>query len=78
MYGQEEHHVLEGKDIQKTMIFPFLKMLENQCNGITVRVIHKQLWEIYIADQSKEQFISNAESLLKPLKRLEENVNVLQ
>ena len=78
VYGQEEQHVLEGKDIQKTMIFPFLKMLENQCNGITVREIHKKLWEIYIAERTKEPFISNAESLLKPLKRAEENVNVLQ
>ena len=78
VYGQEEQHVLEGKDIQKTMIFPFLKMLENQCNGITVREIHKKLWEIYIAERTKEPFISNAESLLKPLKRTEENVNVLQ
>ena len=78
VYGQEEQHVLEGKDIQKTMIFPFLKMLENQCKGITVREIHKKLWEIYIAERTKEPFISNAESLLKPLKRAEENVNVLQ
>lgn len=78
VYGQEEQHVLEGKDIQKTMIFPFLKMLENQCNGITVSEIHKKLWEIYTAERSKEPFISNAESILKPLKRAEENVNVLQ
>lgn len=78
VYGQEEQHVLEGKDIQKTMIFPFLKMLENQCNGITVREIHKKLWKIYIAKRSQESFISNAESLLKSLKRAEENVNVLQ
>lgn len=78
VYGQEEHHVLEGKDIRKTMIFPFLKMLESQCNGITVREIHKKLWKIYISERSKEPFISSAESLLKPVKREEENVNALQ
>ena len=39
VYGQEEHHVLEGKDIRKTMIFPVPKKWEHQYNGITVREI---------------------------------------
>ena len=55
------------------MVFPFLKMLVNQCDGISVREMHKKLWEIYIAEQTKETFISNAESLLESLKRDEEN-----
>lgn len=73
VYGQEAHHVLKGRDIQKTMVFPFLKMLVNQCDGISVREMHKKLWEIYIAEQTKETFISNAESLLESLKCDEEN-----
>lgn len=43
VYGQEAHHVLKGRDIQKTMVFPFLKMLVNQCDGISVREMHKKL-----------------------------------
>ena len=42
-------------------------------DGISVREMHKKLWEIYIAEQTKETFISNAESLLESLKRDEEN-----
>lgn len=36
VYGLEGKQVLSGKNIHSNMIYPFIKMLENQCRDIPV------------------------------------------
>lgn len=66
VYGQEKQHILEGRDIYKTMLFPFLKMLENQCVEITLEEIHEKLWDVYFEKSEKAHFLISASELLKP------------
>lgn len=77
-YEMEGEQVLSGNNIHATVIYPFVKMLENLCVGITAEEIHKKLWKIYMTEKAREPFISDAESVLKRMKRMEENVNALQ
>lgn len=34
--------------IEKTMVYPFVKMLENQYSNISAEEIHQKLWEFYM------------------------------
>jgi len=65
-YGMEGELVLSGKNIHATMIFPFVKMLENQCENIQAEEIHKQLWELYLINTEKDNFIRAARLFLEP------------
>lgn len=65
-YGMEGELVSSGKNIRRTMVYPFIKMLEASCVGITGKEIHKKLWEAYKEDSSKNQFMSRAEIIMKP------------
>ena len=69
VYGQEKQHVLDGKDITKTMIFPFLKMLESHCDGITLEEIHKMLWREFSSVTEKNQFMEAVDRLLQPYRK---------
>ena len=72
VYGQEKQHVLEGKDITKTMIFPFLKMLESHCDGITLEEIDEMLWKEFVLATEKEKFLTAADKMLQPYRKTKE------
>lgn len=65
-YGMEGGLVLSGKNIHATMIFPFVKMLEDQCENISAEEIHKRLWELYLRNAEKDNFIRAASLFLEP------------
>lgn len=66
VYGLESDNLRLGKDFRKTMVLPFLKMLERHCGGIQVENLHKVLWEIYQESTDGIDFLEKAEIILKP------------
>ena len=66
VYGLESYNLRLGKDFRKTMVLPFLKMLERHCGGIQVENLHKVLWEVYQESTSGIDFLEKAEIILKP------------
>lgn len=64
LYKQEKN-ILEETDIHNTILFPFLKMLEEQCKGITAEEIHEKIWDVSSLKR-KEVFLETADKLLKP------------
>ena len=66
VYGLEGDNLRLGKDFRKTMVLPFLKMLERHCGGIQVENLHKVLWEVYQESTSGIDFLEKAEIILKP------------
>ena len=66
VYGLESYNLRLGKDFRKTMVLPFLKMLERHCGGIQVENLHKVLWEVYQESTSGIDFLEKADIILKP------------
>ena len=66
VYGLESDNLRLGKDFRKTMVLPFLKMLERHCSGIQVENLHKVLWEVYQESTSGIDFLEKADIILKP------------
>ncbi len=66
VYGLESDNLRLGKDFRKTMVLPFLKMLERQCDGIQVENLHKVLWEVYPESTGGKDFMEKADIILKP------------
>ena len=81
VYGLESYNLRLGKDFRKTMVLPFLKMLERHCGGIQVENLHKVLWEVYQESTGGIDFLEKADTILKPYYReiqsLEQNVCIL-
>lgn len=65
VYGLESDNLRLGKDFRKTMVLPFLKMLERHCSGIQVENLHKVLWEVYQESTGRKDFLEKADILLK-------------
>ena len=80
VYGLESYNLRLGKDFRKTMVLPFLKMLERHCDGIQVENLHKVLWEVYQESTGGIDFLEKADIILKPYYReiqsLEQNACV--
>ena len=74
VYGLEKNHIQEGRDIRKTMVHPFVKMLENHCEKITLEEVHEKLWKVYLQISEKELFLSTAGELLQPYKKADEKI----
>ena len=66
VYGLEGDNLRLGKDFRKTMVLPFLKMLERHCGGIQVENLHKVLWEVYQENTGGIDFLEKADIILKP------------
>ena len=58
-----------GKDFRKTMVLPFMKMLERHCGGIRMENLHKVLWEVYQESTVGRDFLEKADIILKPYYR---------
>lgn len=69
VYGLEVGHLRMGRDFRRTMVFPFIKMLEKYCCGIPMENLHKVLWEIYRESVGEKDFCEKAEIILKPYYR---------
>lgn len=65
VYQMEEESVAQSGKIKGTMVYPFVKMLENQAAGKSAEKIHKDLWRLYLKRGGKDQFIKDANSALK-------------
>ena len=78
VYGLESNNLRLGKDFRKTMVLPFMKMLERHCGGIQVEKLHKVLWEVYQESTGGIDFLEKADIILEPYYReiqpLEQNV----
>lgn len=71
-YRLEGEIVQSGKSVQDTMIFPFLKMLENHCEGISAMKLHEILWQAYEKNTEMEKFLKKAADLVQPYLKQEE------
>ena len=69
VYTLEGDNLRQGKDFRKTMVLPFMKMLERHCSGIWMENLHKVLWEVYQEDMGGKNFLEKAEIILKPYYR---------
>ena len=69
VYGLECDNLRLGKDFRRTMVLPFMKMLERHCSGIWMENLHKVLWEVYQEDMGGKNFLEKAEIVLKPYYR---------
>ena len=66
VYGLESDNLRLGKDFRKTMLLPFMKMLERHCDGIRMENLHKGLWEVYQESTGGIDFLEKADIILKP------------
>lgn len=66
VYGLESDNLRLGKDFRKTMVLPFMKMLERYCSGIQRVNLHKVLWEVYQESTGGIDFLEKADIILKP------------
>lgn len=80
VYGLESDNLRLGKDFRKTMVLPFMKMLERYCSGIQMENLHKVLWEVYQEGTGRKDFLEKSEIILKPyykkIQSLEQNACV--
>lgn len=60
VYQREGNPVLEGKRLQKTMVFPFLKMLEGDYNSLQLNKLHQHLWEIFRQASGNSEFVQRS------------------
>ena len=66
VYTLEGDNLRQGKDFRKTMVLPFMKMLERHCYGTRMENLHKVLWEVYQESTGRKDFLEKADILLKP------------
>lgn len=72
VYSMEGIMLLSGKNVHATMIYPFIKMLENQ-TGIKDEILHKNLWALYLStDGCKEKFMELSVSDINGCRNLKE------
>lgn len=65
VYESEGSLLLSGKALRSTMAYPFIKMIESQCQGLSAREIHQLLWNIYLEGKEKCLFIKVAKEQLE-------------
>lgn len=65
VYQMDEAAITADQRIEKTMVYPFVKMLENQYSNICAEEIHRKLWEFYKNGYTKDQFVQAAYGLLE-------------
>lgn len=69
VYKMDGSAIAANQRIEKTMVYPFVKMLENQYSNISAEEIHQKLWELYyMKGLIKEHFLQEAYSFLQKTK----------
>lgn len=64
VYESEESLLWSGKPLRTTMAYPFIKMIESQCRGLSVKEIHRLLWSNYLVEKEKSAFIKTSKDQL--------------
>lgn len=64
VYESEESLLQSGKSLRSTMAYPFIKMIETQCQGLTAKEIHRLLWNIYLEGKESPVFVKTAKEQL--------------
>ena len=54
-----------GKNIHATMIYPFVRMLQEKYRDLTEEQIHKTLWKEYEISESARRFVERASKILE-------------
>lgn len=70
VYQQEGNLYLSKKDIRRTMVYPFLKMLERMPDyeeKVNYRKLHQNLWNVFLHSMSMKEFVEQAQNFLKTL-----------
>ena len=65
-YQMEGDMVRSGKNIHATMIYPFVRMLQEKCRDLTEEQIHKTLWKEYEISGVDRMFVERASKILEP------------
>ena len=65
-YQMEGDMVRSGKNIHATMIYPFVRMLQEKCRDLTEEQIHKTLWKEYELSGADRMFVERASKILEP------------
>lgn len=65
-YQMEGDMVRSGKNIHATMIYPFVRMLQEKCRDLTEEQIHKALWKEYEISGADRMFVERASKILEP------------
>lgn len=66
VYGSEGDVLRSGRNVRLTMAYPFLKMIESKCPGLSAKELHRILWNIYIEGNDETDFMNKAQELLYP------------
>ena len=72
-YQMEGDMVRSGKNIHATMIYPFVRMLQEKCRDLTEEQIHKTLWKEYEISGADRMFVERASKILEPYEGEAEN-----
>ena len=64
-YQMEGDMVRSGKNIHATMIYPFVRMLQEKCRDLTEEQIHKALWKEYEISGADRMFVERASKILE-------------
>lgn len=65
VYESEGSLLLSGKALRSTMAYPFIRMIESQCQGLSAREVHQLLWNIFLEGKEKCLFIKAAKEQLE-------------
>lgn len=64
VYGTEGELLSSGKNLRSTMAYPFVKMIESQCQGSAAGELHRLLWGLFLEGEGKSAFIQAAKERL--------------
>lgn len=66
-YQMEGDLLKSGKNIRATMIYPFIRMVKEQCSTreMCEEGLHKALWRIYETERDNVKFVDAAWMLLE-------------
>lgn len=66
-YQMEGDLLKSGKNIRATMIYPFIRMVKEQCSTREMyeEELHKALWRIYETERDNVKFVDAAWMLLE-------------
>lgn len=65
VYGTDGKSVVIEQELQKTIIYPFIRMIQNKCKEVEDNSLHQMLWELYGKYPDRERFIEQAQHELQ-------------
>ena len=70
-YQMEGDLLKSGKNIYATMIYPFIRMVKEQCStmGMGEEELHKELWKTYETEEDNVKFVDAAWRFLESHQR---------